>query len=70
MTETYWHGHVKSRDDFNQPIKNEFIDGRTHYGPWAIMTRASWRLHGIGLGLGKGQRYVKQADGRFLKVAG
>jgi hypothetical protein len=35
------------------------------------MTLKSWRLHGFGkLGTGYGQKYEKQADGRWLKVEG
>ena len=58
-------------DDFREPITTAFIDGRTKYGPWAIMTPLSWGQHGIGrLGTGFGQRYEKQADGQWLKVEG
>lgn len=67
----YWLGHVGQADDFNSAIGDEIIDGKTRQGPWALMTPSSWRLHGIGkLGTGYGQRYQKQADGRWLKVEG
>ena len=67
----YWTGPVRSEDDFNRPIKDEFIDGRTIYGPWAIMTPETWKRAGATkLGPGSGQRYVKQADGKWLKVEG
>lgn len=68
---TYWQSAVGETDDFGDSISDEFIDGRTVHGPWALMTPKSFRLHGIGrLGTGAGQRYEKQADGRFLKVDG
>lgn len=68
----YWLGTVKE-DDFGRIITNCFIDGKTTFkgNPWAIMTPDSWFEHGYGkLGTGYGQRYVRQADGRFLKVEG
>jgi hypothetical protein len=34
------------------------IDGRTHRGPWAYMCVYHWELHGVGLGVGKGQRLL------------
>lgn len=71
MTKTYWTGNVPFKDDFGKPIQDQFIDGRTRGGPWAYMTPASWASHGLGsLGPGRGQRYERQADGRWLKVKG
>lgn len=50
-----------------------FIDGATTRGPWAIMCPSCWR-NGPGLGYplgeGRGQKYRKQPDGRWLKVEG
>jgi hypothetical protein len=66
----YWIGDVGPKDDFGITIVDEFIDGKTSLGPWAIMTLASWRRHGIGrLGTGYGQRYKKTDEG-WLKVEG
>lgn len=31
-------------------------DGKTIHGPWAYMCEEHFRLYGIGLGTGKGQR--------------
>jgi hypothetical protein len=33
-------------------------DGRTKQGPWANMCKRHFKQHGVGLGLGKGQRLV------------
>lgn len=68
----FWIGPVADLDDFGVMITDEFIDGRTMpFGPWAIMAPGSWRLHGSPrLGAGWGQRYRRQADGRWLKVEG
>jgi len=67
----YWVGDVEEADDFGAPIKDEFIDGRIETGQWAVMSPASWKMFGNGkLGTGYGQRYKKQADGKWLKVEG
>lgn len=66
----YWSGTPGSLDDFGRPIDNVFIDGKTQMGPWATMAPDSYSLLGVGLGLGRGQRYEKQADGRWRKVEG
>jgi len=34
-------------------------DGKTIYGPWANMCEEHFRLHGVGLGTGRGQRLIK-----------
>ncbi len=68
----YWTGEIGPGDDFGMPIHDEFIDGRMKIGgKWANMSPESWKQHGIGvLGTGYGQRYKKQADGKWLKVEG
>jgi hypothetical protein len=44
-----------------------FVDGRTIYGPWALMCIDCHTRNGVGLGTGKGQKY----DGTTLeKVEG
>lgn len=60
-------------DDFGDAftgLEGEAIyDARTAYGgTWAMMTEASWKIHGHpsrALGLGKGQRYVRNAQGQL-----
>lgn len=66
----YWIGEVPSVDDLGNAIVDTFIDGATTYGPWAMMSPASFRRIGRGLGQGVGQKYEKQSDGRWLKVGG
>lgn len=69
--DVYWRGPVRPKDDFGLAITDEFIDGKTKMGPWATMTPESFKKYGFGkLGMGLGQRYKKQADGKWLKVEG
>lgn len=70
MADKFWTGKVPSYDDFDDKIIDEFIDGKTRLGPWACMTPESYKDYGIGLGLGKGQRYQKAGDNRWMKVEG
>lgn len=70
-TKRYWMSPLGNTDDFGVLYDNEMIDGRTKFGPWANMTPESFRKNGVGqFGTGYGQRYVKQTDGKWLKVEG
>jgi hypothetical protein len=51
-------------------IHSVFVDGATILGPWGNLHPACHANIGRGLGLGLGQRYEKQADGRWLRVEG
>lgn len=68
----YWLSPLPEEDDFGVPYENEMFDAPTSNGLWANMTRESWERHRktARLGLGYGQRYEKQPDGRWLKVEG
>lgn len=66
----YWLSPVGDLDDFGNAIHDTFIDGKTRLGPWGLMTPEAHAALGCGLGLGRGQKYVKQADGRWLKTEG
>ena len=37
-------------------------DAKTHMGPWAYLCEKCFKRHGIGLGLGKGQRLVRKEE--------
>jgi hypothetical protein len=70
---TYWSGPVPQKDDFGITITNKFVDGKSLYGPWAIMAYPySWDRCGQGphFGTGLGQLYERQPDGRWLKTRG
>lgn len=71
----YWCGEVPKEDDFGCPIEHKpgsiFYDGRTRIGVWGFMTVSSWLLEGCGrTGMGCGQKYQMQKDGRWLKIEG
>jgi len=70
MKKKYWIGDMPELDDFGIKIKNVVIDGRTKLGPWAMMTPETFKNFGVGLGLGFGQKYKKQKDGKWLKIEG
>ena len=38
-------------------LETYFIDGKTIFGPWAIMCENCHTTHGVGLGIGLGQKY-------------
>lgn len=41
----------------HDPLRSSFVDGKTKWGPWALMCGTCHRSFGCGLGLGKGQIY-------------
>jgi hypothetical protein len=41
--------------------QNAFVDGKTAFGPWAMMCLGCHRDHGGQLGAGHGQKYVLDA---------
>ena len=70
MTETYW---LSPLDDACQitgePLKGVMYDAKTPLG-WANIGQAAFDHFGCRLGLGLGQKYELQADGRWLKTGG
>mgnify|MGYP001602994687 CR=1 FL=1 len=52
-----WYGPAELCDICDGVLAKVFIDGKTHKGPWAVMCDPCHRLHGVGIGLGKGQKY-------------
>jgi hypothetical protein len=66
----YWAGAVSACEYCKRPIGNTMVDGRLRTGPWAVLDLRCHREHGVGVGVGKGQVYKRQEDGRWLKVEG
>jgi len=66
----YWHAPIPAACELcSKPIESAFVDGKTSLGPWAIQCDACHRsgLCKGKLGIGFGQRFVRQRDGRYLK---
>lgn len=62
-------------DDFGNVFTNKpgevVYDAKTVHGPWATMTQAAFDMYGTGkLGLGLGQKYVRNECGELHKVEG
>ena len=70
----FWAGKVNATDDFGGKITDKFYDAKTWRGPWAIMNPENFAKHRItkdgSLGMGLGQEYTKQPDGKWLKTRG
>lgn len=50
-------------------LEEQFVDGRLARGQWAYMCKQCHTLHGVGLGLGKGQLFSKEGE-HFTKIEG
>lgn len=71
MSEVYWQGTAPTQCDIcKQSLFSCFSDGKTIMGPWANMCDVCQGLYGYRYNQGLGQRYERQEDGRYLKVAG
>lgn len=53
-----------------KPFDTRMYDCKTKSGPWGNICHTCYLKHGVGLGTGRGQKYERQPDGRWLKVAG
>lgn len=54
-----WHGTPPTRcDRCLKPLKSVFYDARTNWGHWAVLCDRCFKDVGVGLGIGKGQKYT------------
>ena len=55
-----------------EPLDQSFVNGQTTDGHHAIMCTNSYTVHGYGnlFGVGFGQLFVRDDDGRFIKHLG
>ena len=67
MNKKIWMGSTKC-DICGCDITTELVDGMTNMGPWAVMCPKCHRIHGVGLGAGRGQKYRRDESGDFVKV--
>lgn len=61
-------GAVPKCDLCEIAINDCFIDGKTKAGPWACMCRECHVENGVGLGVGRGQRYNLK-EGKWIKTS-
>lgn len=65
----FWCGNPTACDACHAPLGHSFVDGWTPRG-WGILCDPCHGALGRGLGIGRGQRYEKQTDGKWLQTAG
>lgn len=71
MAKVYWASTPPTKCDVcGAKLAKVFVDGRTKSGPWGIMHELCHVKEGMGLGVGRGQRYDLTEDGRWLKTLG
>lgn len=69
MNEKFWCGEAPTVCQIcDRPIAEVFVDGKTQWDCWACMCKDCWETHGEGLGVGLGQMYGRQEDGRWLNI--
>lgn len=56
---------AKQCDICSKDFDNVMYDAKTRQGPWANMCQACFDQYAIGLGVGLGQKYIKQEDGWY-----
>ena len=63
-----WHGEINC-NICGKECETYLYDGQTNFGPWAVMCYECFQKYGVGLGLGKGQEYLKNPEtNEFEKV--
>lgn len=65
----FWCGEVVKCDLCKAAFDTVMYDSNTRYG-WGNVCQPCFKEHGRGLGIGLGQRYEKQPDGRWLLTGG
>lgn len=50
-------GQPTKCDLCGRDLKQQYVDGRTKIGPWATMCALCHHTHGVGIGIGRGQRF-------------
>ena len=69
MKKVNWVGAIPISCDFcYNPIIDSFVDGKhKRHGIWAIFCRYCHKKEGIGLGIGKGQLYIRTPNTNIFK---
>lgn len=67
--EKFWLGSTPTKCDLcKSAITDFFVDGKTKFGPWAIMCLECYNELAVGLGTGRGQLYKLCESGKWVKV--
>ncbi len=66
----YWSGALDACQVSGLPFEDVMYDANIPGMGWGNINQATFDALGCRLGVGKGQRYRKQPDGRWLQVAG
>jgi len=67
---TRWEDKQRTCDFCGENNLKTLIDGKTIFGPWAVMCEFCHLTKGIGIGLGKGQKYISDGKGSLIKIEG
>lgn len=63
-----WMGAIPEKCDVcHNEFKDVFIDGATLMGPWGLLCESCHQEVGIGLGIGRGQKYDLKTE---MKITG
>ena len=67
--EKIWYGFTKCDICGNECV-DILYDAKTNLRCWATMCKKCYIKHGLGVGTGVGQKYIKNKHGKFQKIAG
>jgi len=62
--------HPTQCDLCSRDFARVMYDAKTTHGPWGCLCDECFQQCGLGLGRGRGQKYVLNSRGQFEKVAG
>ena len=66
----YWIGEITSCDLCHGPFRGDVMYDANVGGPWGNICQRCFDMNGCNLGIGRGQKYQKNSNGRWKKIAG
>jgi hypothetical protein len=66
----YWIGVLRGCNVCGGEFDGTMYDAKTHTGQWGNLCGGCFESHAGSLGLGLGQKYVQQSDGKYMCVEG
>lgn len=67
---TYWTSPLHSCDICHNEFKSVMYDAKISSGPWGNLCQSCFDEFDCSLGLGRGQKYELQPNGRWLLTEG